>query len=862
MAKRTKKNTEKIRQKQKDKTVKVLPKKQLQKPAKNQRIAIVIALLSGIVFWYFIPSDANATRLVTSKLLFNVASVILAGLVYLAFTKEKGATLIAGGGFFAFVLVSFSRILFFPLGNYSFTEIEQVLTFEVYRSYTYAPMLVFGLLTVWFNREKLNALIEKDISGFALQYEKNTPFFQQWLHKLKAHKALALILLVVVVGLTSTILLHKLGDFDFWSDEKQVTQAAMGYYKTGKFQQWDFVKDKPVNGKEFDRNFPHLWLLAQSYKIFGVSEWSSRIVSVLGGILFALLSYFILTYFFKNKFIVLLFLASFALHSEEILLFRWTRMYGILVPFFLFQFALAYKTLTTSGRFYFKNKKLNAFFRTYLDFNYKYLLVFIPTVILGYFIHKSTAFTLPALYFFIIYLAATERRPRFFIAAVLGLLFLGLGFTFFPQYIPTHVMTWFERNNTIYYDLLYFYPFTKALTLIVLAITLPILFFIKNKEQRKKLVYFYIMSIFVLILFVFVIRYDISFRYVSFLVPISMGLSFYALILLARIFLGNYFAYFIAFLILWASGTSFSNRYHDLYEINFPSKSIPSKAYKEIKEHYKTGEAIFYQFPMHYYFKGIDTTAQFVNMRFQKKYKYKQFLLDIKKYKSGWLEWDTQHAGHIDTLIYAYVNHNFKKIHGKGIDDTWTEVFRYDSTMVISADSFKTAQHFPAANLKMDYPFAISFWARMQPQAGGTPFIFDSYGADNKLSVFADSVNGFSFLLPDETVQTTGNSVYNGKYHHIVWQQGYEGERQRKTATLFLDGKQVNSQSSKSLASDFMKFKIGLQFKGELNEIRIYDKALSLQQVKAIYNNGNMTHLSKLPASGYYFEPINFWTRK
>jgi len=865
MAKRTKnsKNLTKVNAKQKPvlkEEKKSLPKDKLGK--NNYVLAGVLAVISFISFWYFTPTNPDSLKLGPGTTLFNVSSLFLSGLIFylFAFYKDKVSPLISGIVFFSLVLLSLSRMLFLPLGDYNFTEVSQVLTFEVYRNYSYTPLIIFGLISVWFYRNKFDIVISEDIAKLTVETTENTSFSKKLFQKLKAHKVPALVVLVAIIGLSSTILLHKLDDYDFWSDEKQVTQAAAGYYHTGEFQQWDFIKEKPVNGKEFDRNFPHLWLISQSYKVFGVNEWSSRIVSVLGGILFVLLGYFILTYFFKNKFIILLFLASFAFYPEEIILFRWTRMYGILTPYFLIQFTLAYKTLTTQGKFNFKNEALNSFFSKYLDFNYKYLLIFIPMTIFGYWVHKSTTFTLPALFIFIIYLAVTEKRPRFFIAIALGIIILIAGLIFFPRYVPTHVMTWFGKNNIIYYEFLYFFPLTKELALSILAIGTSLLYFIKKKDHRQKLTYFYIMSAFVLVLFVFVITYDISFRYVSFLVPVSMALSFYVLMVLAKTFLGKYFSYALAVIILLSSGVNFMNRYDDLYTQNFASKSVPSEAYKEIREQAKSGEAVFLQYALHYYLHGMDTTVTTISMRHQRKYKYDQFLKDINTYKSGWLEWDTQHAGNIDTMAYSYINHNFKKIHGKAIDDTWTEVYRYDSTMVITRDSFNIAQNYPTANLNTNYPFSISFWAKMTPSISGVPFTFEGYSSNEPISVSVDTINGFTFQVTDNKPLTTGKVIDN-KWHHVVWQQiRHDNKSKEMQNQLYLDGKKL-SEGEHSV-EELIKFKIGLAFRGQMNEMRIYDRALSQKEIDAIYNNGSMTHISKLAAEGYYFEPMNFWSKK
>ncbi|NJO92170.1 MAG: hypothetical protein HC831_26790 [Chloroflexia bacterium] len=123
-----------------------------------------------------------------------------------------------------------------------------------------------------------------------------------------------LMLFFTITLLTGGLLFYELDSFDFWSDEKQTTQAAVGYYHTGEYYQWDFIKDEANTGHKYNRALPHVWLVAQSYKLFGISEWSSRFVSAVSGILFIILGFFVALFFTKSRLAAILFILAVGLN--------------------------------------------------------------------------------------------------------------------------------------------------------------------------------------------------------------------------------------------------------------------------------------------------------------------------------------------------------------------------------------------------------------------------------------------------------------------------------------------------------------------------------------------------------------------
>ena len=108
------------------------------------------------------------------------------------------------------------------------------------------------------------------------------------------------------------------------------------------------------------------------------------------------------------------------------------------------------------------------------------------------------------------------------------------------------------------------------------------------------------------------------------------------------------------------------------------------EAYLTIKKNLNPEEkVIFGQYLRTYYLKEIgEDNLVVIDMLNNGQYSYESFLKDISKYDSGWITWETRKGYHIRGDIKNYINKNFKKYHGRGIDDTNVEVYYFDRSML------------------------------------------------------------------------------------------------------------------------------------------------------------------------------------
>jgi len=168
--------------------------------------------------------------------------------------------------------------------------------------------------------------------------EKVSPIFfklRYWLiqasDKLTPKTTLYLIFLLTALGFY--LRLHNLGVQSFWIDEAITSYAAMGLMNHG----------EPIlpSGVIYNRALLNTYLIALSFKIFGTSEFSARIVSVIFGTLTIPLVY-LLAEELENKRVGIIAALLITFSSFQILWSREARMYAQFQFFYLLTAYLFY----------------------------------------------------------------------------------------------------------------------------------------------------------------------------------------------------------------------------------------------------------------------------------------------------------------------------------------------------------------------------------------------------------------------------------------------------------------------------------------------------------------------------------------
>jgi len=502
--------------------------------------------------------------------------------------------------------------------------------------------------------------------------------------------------LVMILLLSSVLLFYNLGERDLWEDEHQVVSAAAGYLYTDDFYRWDWVRDDVVcledeRRCQYDRAWPHTWLIAQSYKIFGVSEWSSRVVSVLFGIFLVFLSYYFTKFFIEDKRIALFAAFLFSINPSYIKIGRYTRMYALLLPLFLILVYAFYKGMGEKTNLDFiKWQKIKNFIKENFNYNYPYLFLGFALLLFVYHIHINGMVILPVLLLFAFYMAILSKEKKYIVLALIGFILstitviLGTSTSLLNK--MTNFLSFFQRNNQIYLDYITRYPLSGKISIVILLLGLLSLALMSNKRIRNKLAYLYAIVIFSLIFFIYIADRYASFVYISHVSAISLVLiTYFYLSIILRLRSRLVKSILIIFLIassvqyLWLDAGSLYKNDNKLG--NF------SVAYKTIIDNYDSdNDVIFGQYLRDYYLDDVDSRTKIISMLNNRRYQFTTFLIDINKYESGWITWESRKGYHISQEIREYINANFQKVHGYDVDDTKVEVYYYDQTMIPSVE--------------------------------------------------------------------------------------------------------------------------------------------------------------------------------
>lgn len=557
--------------------------------------------------------------------------------------------------------------------------------------------VTLGVITFYLNRDKLGEIedearqeeIEENLRE--MEFGEKYPRINQiwgvrwvvrWMNKEGWWYSGGLIITFI---LSIALYSYNLGSYEFREDEFQVVGAAAGYYYDQSFYVWDWLNNE-LGEHAYTRAWPHTWLIAQSYKYLGISEWSSRIVSILFGFIFILESYFIIKFFTHNKLTSIVITMIFLFYTPYINMFRYIRMYALLTPIFFILVYLGYRWISETNDHTIINNKITLIFKRNFDFNYSCLTIFLIILVFGYFVHMNIFVILPSLFIFFIYRAFLKKERKYIFTSILGVLgaiivvLLALFTNILAEFM--YFITFFERRNYVYLELLTNYPFPYEIGVVFLATLLIGMFFLNKSELKNKIVYLFMFLIFSLPFFVFVADRYSGFLYVSHLITISILLISVAFFWLVRLFANKYVRTALLMVLILSTGLSFYDGFERLYGDDNGYGTFTT-AYQTIINNYNPeNEVVFGQYLRTYYIRDIRQDMKFINMLSNGKYSLEQFRCDSKKYGGGWITWETRKSYHVHKDLREYIDKNFIKYHGKGIDNTNVEVYYFNQSMV------------------------------------------------------------------------------------------------------------------------------------------------------------------------------------
>jgi len=711
------------------------------------------------------------------------------------------------------------------------------------------PTIIIGIISIYFNKQKLTELVDRLFN--TKRKQKNT-FRESFKNVFSKKEIITTSSFILILGISIFTLFYKLGNFDIYSDEVSVIRGATSYYHTGEFKYWDFVKNASTD-VNYNRAKPHQFVVAQSYKVFGISEWSARFPSAIFGVIFIVLLFFIGNFFVRDKTAVLLTIFSFAFYFDFLALGRWARMYAMIFPFFLLSFYFLYKFIAEKGKIKATNFKDNKIFNNYLNFNYIYLLPLLILIVLNLKNHQNTTVLFPVFLLFSLVLVLVFKKEKKYITASIIAIAILVYQIVNPYKVSFSRFTFFEIEHAEHYaKILFGYPFSEYLSVIFIAIGVFALFLVKNNSFIKKYLLMFILAGLTFVMFSYVFDYASHYRYVSFIAPLTVLLILGTFALTTKTLFNKYINVFLIFTLVASVSLKFSNDYDKLYVKNAISPAKPSIAHKTIVKNHKKEEVIFRHYGPKMYLKGIDKNTKFIDKKKKKKKSFYEIFEQIKQYKSGWIIWHSYNAWNIDKSLINYANLYFKKYNGYGIDNTGEEVFYYTEKMIRPSKEFKSFENFPVANLKLNNSYSFVFEMKIDSLTNGNIFTLKN-DSINKIICKIENEKLIISIGQNLNIQT---QIPVNKKNTIVF---FEDVKKETTSYgIILNGKQVANKQIKT-EIDLVKFKLNPYFNGYVDKIRLYDFVLNSIQIEEIKKNTDCSQI--LTANKEDFTALYLWQK-
>ena len=303
-----------------------------------------------------------------------------------------------------------------------------------------------------------------------------------------------IILALTVIGFY--LRFNNLGDRSIWFDEAATFYAAIGLLEHG-------IPVLP-SGELYPRSFLNLYLIAQSFRIFGVNEFSARFVSVIFGTLTIPLVYLLGKELGRRTGLIATVLITFS--AFEILWSREARMYA--------QFQFFY--LLTAYLFYIAFKRNNS----------KLFLFSVIPFILAWYSHVLTLCFIPVAVAYILLCERNEfLKNKYFVYVTFG--FIALAFAYMMvkgktplDYLPSEGQIW-AQHTVLHY--VFAFVLSPLLFLVVIGSAISLILW-KFGIHRDKAQLYFILNFF--IPFIFLSLYPWKwYRYAFFIFPFLVILA-------------------------------------------------------------------------------------------------------------------------------------------------------------------------------------------------------------------------------------------------------------------------------------------------------------------------------------------------
>lgn len=485
------------------------------------------------------------------------------------------------------------------------------------------------------------------------------------------------IISIAVFLICGVLIFYRLGFYDIWEDENMVINAAIGIQQHG----FNYLAEG------YDRVWVHSFLIAWVFDLFGVSEFTGRLPSAVFGLIFVVTCYYVFTRWYGKGLIAVMIPIVCLMNDRFLILFRYMRMYALLIPIFLLGVYIIYRTITIKNKeVFFRGKKI-----AFISTKFLYILSSIVMLLLLAHLQKLSMIILPVFFIFIsmlVWYLRTKELKYFLLFAIGGgiiLAFLSFGLELNSLRMFRQVTGAILTKHGVYGEY-YRYILDNGLpvnsTMMTLIGGLGLLRSRVSIGVKSILGISYLLISIALICMVYLIASEgHDYRYIAHIVPFVVGIVLFVwyksgqLVSKKTASLWLFFVFVVAFL-------SFKEDYKRVY-VKHPWAPSYSIVYKTLKDKYRHGDALFAQNVKTYYLDPVQLAGNLYHkVPGRKEYTLEQFKQDINLAQRGWVMWDKHKVYHWRDDVITYIYQNFKPYHGGPIDDLGVELWYFDEKIL------------------------------------------------------------------------------------------------------------------------------------------------------------------------------------
>jgi len=414
---------------------------------------------------------------------------------------------------------------------------------------------------------------------------------------------------------------------------------------------WDWVSRSPTK-THYARAWPHLSLLASTYQILGISELSSRIISVIAGILLIPISFFFARFFLGSTLMSLVYAFLITISFYLIDFSRHARMYAVFITVFLLAVYFTFKALEERQK-----RLINLLLAGFL-------------LIFAYWLQLLTLLLPLAILVYSFYFGFIKKQPKsrtvFWILsaglAVLLYLKLKLGIDFFYSYFSS----WQAQPRWQYLKFIFSYPLPAIIALGLVLTNLPHLL------RQKKSGFLAMIIIVNLVYLIFFSKTPPASAYTIHLLPISLWLVLLTLDYWLK--KKEHFRAIILSILILLATTKWIMSFPYLY-LGRDDRARPSQAYQAITENFKPGDQIIGIYIRDYYLKTLPSQTPVINLAANKSLTKPEFISIIDQAEQSFITWEKEKEVHLKPEIITYIKTNFDQLAGQGLDDNQVEIY-------------------------------------------------------------------------------------------------------------------------------------------------------------------------------------------